>query len=75
MKKLATLVITLFLGAGLALGQTGNTQNQAPAKAKTTTTAKAVKAKSGKKVRKGSKKVKKTSAKKPAVKNAGVAKS
>jgi hypothetical protein len=61
MKKFATLVITLFLGAGLALAQTGgdksslNPQPLPPGKKASATTTKTKKShKGGKKVKKGS---------------------
>jgi hypothetical protein len=61
MKKLSTLVITLFLGASLALAQTGgdksslNPQPLPPGKSKATTTTKTKKGhKGGKKGKKGS---------------------
>jgi hypothetical protein len=64
MKKLSTLVITLFLGASLALAQTGgdksslNPQPLPPGKKATTSTKTTTKAKKG---HKGSKKSKKGS--------------
>jgi hypothetical protein len=64
MKKLSTLVITLFLTAGLALAQTGsdkgalNPQPLPPGKKASTTSTK-TKTKSGKKSHKGGKKSKK----------------
>lgn len=66
MKKISTLVITLFLGASLALAQTGgdkaatNPQPTPPGK-KATTASTTTKTKSGKKGHKGGKKGKKSS--------------
>ena len=63
MKKILTLVITLFLGASLALAQTGGdkgaTNPQPTPPGKKATTASTTKTKSGKKGHKGGKKSKK----------------
>lgn len=64
MKKISTLVITLFLGAGLVMAQTGgdksslNPQPLPPGKKAQTasTTTSTTKSKSGKKAHKGGKK-------------------
>ena len=68
MKKISTLVITLFLGAGLVMAQTGgdksslNPQPLPPGKkTATASTATTTKTKSGKKGHKGGKKSKKGS--------------
>jgi hypothetical protein len=66
MKKISTLVITLLLGAGLVMAQTGgdkstlNPQPLPPGK-KATTASTTTKTKSGKKGHKGGKKSKKSS--------------
>ena len=66
MKKLSTLVITLLLGAGLVMAQTGgdksslNPQPLPPGK-KATTASTTTKTNSGKKGHKGGKKSKKSS--------------
>ncbi|HET9167602.1 MAG TPA: hypothetical protein VFP11_16495 [Candidatus Angelobacter sp.] len=65
MKKLSTWVVTLFLGATLALAQTGGdkgaTNPQPTPPGKKATTASTTKSKSGKKGHKGGKKSKKNS--------------
>lgn len=65
MKKLSTWVITLFLGASLALAQTGGDKGasnpQPTPPGKKATTASTTKSKSGKKGHKGGKKGKKSS--------------
>jgi hypothetical protein len=65
MKKIFTLVITLFLGASLALAQTGGDKSslnpQPLPPGKKAATASTTKTKSGKKGHKGGKKSKKSS--------------
>ena len=66
MKKISTLVITLLLGAGLVMAQTGGDKNSLnpqplPPGKKATTASTTTKTKSGKKGHKGGKKSKKSS--------------
>ena len=65
MKKISTLVITLLLGAGLVMAQTGGDKSasnpQPLPPGKKATTASTTKTKSGKKGHKGGKKSKKNS--------------